>query len=319
MKDIYQSINLHGNIIRDGGAQWPTEGKHIASKEYVDHVLADVTGQEYFKEGTIEVKSIHLYGPSPYVDRLPRNKEIEIFVIVKTNFNDRPSTTTPTAKLIIDNAESSFVDLTADSDSYGFHLSENETLLYISVKRPIFDTNFIDDSSQIEVSQIFSETTIGEETHEETTVVLETTLSAVMFYFAPVISQRFDEPFEEFPITEPVDTIYIEDLGISTNIDENINVKSLELRGTSGLLPQNYYIVIPENDFQPNNSPDIGFCYWFKDNTTNQIISNKEFIDISNAETIEWCGVECNVVFLELGYIDAPNDSISLVVDTVFI
>lgn len=318
MKDVFQSINLHGNIIRDGGAQWPTEGKHIASKEYVDQVLAEATGQDYFKEGTIEVKSIYLYGPSPYINRLPKNKEIEIYLIVKTNFNNRPDNTTPTAKLII-NDELSFVDLTDDSDTYGFHLSENETLLYVSIKTPIFGTNYIDDNSTLSISQIFSEVTIGEETYEETTVTTETTLSGVMFYFVPVISQRFDEPFSEFPITEDVTTIYIEDLGISSNIGENINVKSLELRGASSLLPQNYYIVIPENDFQPNNSPNIGFCYWLKDNTSNQIISQKEFIDLSNAERIVWCGIDCDVVFLELGYIDAPNDSISLVVDTVFI
>lgn len=315
MKHIYQSLNLHGNIITDGGAPWPTENKHLVNKEYVDSMIAQATGVDLFREGVV-TGEFFIRNLNPYkIGHIERNNGWEALVLTNTNFNDRPNDTTPTVKMTIGETELNFTNVDETADSYGFFLQENQHLYRYQCTTNIGNL-FIGNDSIITIEQIFSQIEVGEITHQENTITISESLNGLYFKFLPVISIRFDEPLSE--IQSEYDEPNIDELGISTTTRQNINIKSMSTKDGNNLLPQNYYLLLPKNDNLPNNNPMIGFYFWFKDNETNECVSQKTFIDVSQSEVITWCGVDCNVLFIQLGYIDVPNDKLSLVIDSVF-
>lgn len=315
MKHLYQSIDLHGNIISHGGSTWPTENKHIANKEYVDRKFAEATGVDFFKEGEVSGK-FFIRNTNPYkLGSIERNNGWEALVLTTTVFNNRPDDTTPTVSIQIGETTVNFTNIDSTAAEYGFSLGANQHLYRYFCDSAI-GTGYIGNDSIVTIEQIFSYVEIGEDSYEAATVTNSSTLQEISFKFLPVLSNRFDKELEN--LDNEFDTIYITDLGITTTTIPNINTKSLTTSDGTSLIPQNYYVVIPNNDYLPNNNPLIGFYYWFKDNETNECVSEKTFINISSAQQITWCGVECDVVFFNFGYIDVPNNRLSLVVDSIF-
>lgn len=315
MKHIFQSINLHGNIITDGGSTWPTENKHIANKEYVDNKFAEATGVDFFKEGEVYGK-FFIRNTNPYkTGPIERNNGWEAFVLTTTVFNNRPNDTTPTVSMQIGENTINFTNVDATATDYGFTLGTNEHLFRYLCNAAV-GTGYIGNDSVVTIQQIFSYVQIGETEHQEATVTNSMSLEGITFKFLPVLSAWMEDEIEELP--DEFEETYITELGIVSTTAQNINVKSLITLDSGSLIRQNYYVVIPENDYLPNNSDLIGFYYWFKDNETNECVSEKTFLDISNAERVTWLGVECDVLFFNFGYIDVPNNKLSLVVDSIF-
>lgn len=316
MKQVFQSLNLHGNFIHNGNTDWPTQNKNLVNKEYVDFKIGEVTGVDFFKEGqvggTLYIRNNNVYKLGP----IERNNAWEALVLTTTVFNNRPNDTEPTVKMQIGETIVNFTKVDETAENYGFTLQENQHLFRYKCTSNI-STSYIGNDSILTIEQIFSQVEINETTYEAETVTVDESLNALTFKFLPVISNRFDEPLED-ELEEEIEETYITDLGITTTTSANINTKSLMTLDGANLLPQRYYVVIPENDNLPNNNPSIGFYYWLKDNETNECVSEKTFIDLTDSVQITWCGIVCDVVFFDLGYIDVPNNKLSLVVDSVF-
>lgn len=315
MKHVFQSINLHGNIITDGGSTWPTENKHIANKEYVDRKFAEATGTDFFKEGEV-TGQFFIRNTNPYkLGPIERNNGWEAIVLTTTVFNNRPNDTTPTVSMQIGGTTINFTNVDATASDYGFTLGTNQHL-YRYLCNSAIGTGYIGNDSVVTIEQLFSYVEIGEDSYDEATVTTTDTLNGLTFKFVPVISTWFDKELEE--LDDEFEYPYITELGIASTTAPNINVKSLTTLDNGTPIPQNYYIVIPENDYLPNNNSLIGFYYWFKDNETNECVSEKTFLDISDAQRVTWLDVDCDVLFFNFGYIDVPNNQLSLVVDSIF-
>lgn len=311
-KQFYQGIDLHGNELSNAQVlDTPVNPTDIVNldylQNYVEQELESSGLTPAFKEGYVKFLSFFIYSGTNRLSNqsiIKVNTNYNLLILVESVFNNRPATTSPSISLnfISDSSSVQLQDVTFQASNYGIILESNQFLLQY--------TSTTSNNLLLKTNCTFTLSQDFDATIDEPIFTFIRDISSNIFNnIQLIISPYFGLNTQTEIITDPIiNSSYIPELGINTNIGPLVNKTSLFTNSLNS-----FVVLVP----QEQDSFDIEFT-----NGSNQIfqiitIPTSDLLTLGDGTPLQqtsiiWNGLTYKKGLLHLGYITQSDISIRI-------